>query len=422
LTLEFEKVIPQVERMGRALALRNQDMSERALDAWEFFQQLDDLDAIRDRVRLARERDAGFRGAAPAFDDETGKIIINEPFNRAYPLPTMPERATIIAADGSQVYPNTHAAAVYYLTNVGVFVYHHGTDLLPEQITEPRLHYSDDEVRDHQGQVITNTAVNARRSVIELQVLAREAWHRRDRDCPLVAISDGPLLFWVGKDVPEGRELEADYMGALVHLHDTHAAMNHQYKQSASLIGYVDRPSSTFVVNLVYLMSLYEDEVRRPVLEAGNELEGLSDRQLLFNLLRDQPGARSALMVQQSPQNKRYHDKGENLEIAYFYLNIGALHDFQLARIEMPMWVARDPHAVDRVHALVYEQCRMMWHYPYALTRADELAVIRAHERSQLEELIEVEMRRNAQTVEHSEKLESKVVRHGRTKFGQRQR
>jgi hypothetical protein len=62
----------------------------------------------------------------------------------------------------------------------------------------------------------------------------------------------------------------------------------------------------------------------------------------------------------------------------------------------------------------------MMWHYPYALTRADELAVIRAHERSQLEELIEVEMRRNQQTVEHSEKLESKVVRHGRTRYARK--
>ena len=52
MTLEFEKVITQVERMGRALALRNQDMSERALDAWEFLQKLDDLDAIRERIQL----------------------------------------------------------------------------------------------------------------------------------------------------------------------------------------------------------------------------------------------------------------------------------------------------------------------------------------------------------------------------------
>jgi hypothetical protein len=410
-TLEFEKVITQVERMGRALALRNQDMSERALDAWEFLQKLDDLDAIRERIRLARERDAGFRGAAP----------LHEPVNRAYLLPPLPERATLLAADGSQIYPSIHAAAVYYLTNIGVFVYHHGVDVLPEQVTEPRLFYSDDDVRDKGGQVVTNTAVNARRNVAELQVLVRETWHRREVcACPLLAIGDGPLLFWVGKDVPDGHELEADYMGTLVWMHDLHAAMQREHGLSASLIGYVDRPTSAFVVSLLYLMSLYEDEVRGSVLATNGELEGLTDRQLMFRLLNDHPGARSALMVQQSPQNKNYHDKADNLEIAFFYLNVGPPQDFQLARIEMPMWVARDPAAVDRVQALVYHQCQLMWRYPYALTRADELAVIRAHEKSQLEELIEVELRKHDQQVEHSEKLESKVVRHGRTKFGQK--
>jgi hypothetical protein len=410
-TLEFEKVITQVERMGRALALRNQDMSERALEAWEFLKTLDDLDAIRERIRLARERDAGFRGAAP----------LHEPVNRAYLLPSLPERATLLAADGSQIYPSIHAAAVYYLTNIGVFVYHHGVDVLPEQITEPRLFYSDDDVRDKAGQVVTNTAVNARRNVTELQVLVRETWHRREAcACPLLAIGDGPLLFWVGKDVPDGHELEADYMGTLVWMHDLHAAMQREHGLSASLIGYVDRPTSAFVVSLLYLMSLYEDDVRGSVLATNGELEGLTDRQLLFRLLSDHPGARTALMVQQSPQNKRYHDKADSLEIAFFYLNVGQPLDFQLARIEMPMWVARDPAAVDHVQALVYHQCQLMWRYPYALTRADELAVIRAHEKSQLEELIEVELRKHDQQVEHSEKLESKVVRHGRTKFGQK--
>jgi hypothetical protein len=422
LTLEFEKIMAQVQRMGRALAMRNMDMSARALDAWEFLQQLDELETIRDRVQLARERDAEFRGAAPAFDKQTGELVINEPINRAYLLPPLPERAMIIAADGSQVYPSIHAAAVYYLINVGGLAYHHGIDRLPEQFTEPRLHYSDDDVRDKQGQVVTNTAVNARRNVIELQVLGREAWHRRDGTCPLLAIGDGPLLFWVGKDVPDGRELEAEYMGTLVWMHDLHAAMQREHGLSASLIGYVDRPTSAFMVSLLHLMSLYDDEVRGSILATNGELEGLTDRELLFNLLRDHPGARSALMVQQSPQNKRYHDKSESLEIAFFYLNVGPLYDYHLARVEMPMWVACDPAAVSLVQALVYDQCQMMWRYPYALTRADELAVIRAHEKSQLEELIEVELRKHQQEVEHSEKLESKVVRHGRTRYGQKKR
>jgi hypothetical protein len=407
-TLEFDKVMPQVERMGRALAARNVSLSQRADFGWQMFQRLDDLDAIHDRIQLARERDAGFRGAAP----------LGEPVNRAYPLPPVPARATLLAADGSQVYPDTHAAALYYLINVGVFVYQHGIDDLPEQITVPELRYTDEYVRTRSGQVITNIAVNARRTVTELRLLAREAWDRRASEQPLLAIGDGPLLFWVGKDVPDGAQLQNDYIGAMVHLHDTHAAMQRDSGQTASLVGYVDRPSSAFLVSLVHLMSLSPDDVRAAALTTNGELEGLPDQLLMFKLL--EPGERSALFVQQSPQNKRYHDKGESYEIAFFYLNVSAGAPYHLARIEMPMWVAREPALVDQVHALLYDQCRVMWQYPYVLTRADELAVVRGHERSQLEEIIEIALLNNDQPVEHSEKLDSKMSRHGRTRYGQK--
>jgi hypothetical protein len=420
LTLEFDKVAPQVERMGRALAARSITQTERLAEAWDRLQALDDLGAIRDRVQLARQRDASFRGAAPAFHRETGELLIHEPFNRAYPLPPVPEHATIVASDGSQVYPSIHAAALYYLTNIGMFVYHHGRDHLPEQVTEPRLHYGEVDVHDTQGQVIANEAVNARRSVGELQVLAREAWHRRETDGPLLALRDGPLLFWVGKEVPDGKQLEDDYKGTLVWLHDLHEAMQRERGHSANLVGYVDRPTSAFIVSLLHLMSLPDEDVRAVALATNGDLEGLLDQSLLFKLL--QPGERSALMVQQSPQNKRYHDKGESLEVAFFYLNVGVPHDYHLARVEMPMWVARDPALVAVAHALIYDQCQIMWRYPYALTRADELAVVRAHEKSQLNEMIEIELRRNEQQVEHSEKLASKVSRYGRTRYGRRRR
>lgn len=408
MTLEFEKVVPQVERMGRALAARNITLSERGEIAWQMFQSLGDLDAIGARIQLARDRDAGFRGAAP----------LHEPVNRAYPRPDPPPLATILAADGSQVYPNTHGAALYYLTNVGVFVYHHGLDELPEQLTEPVLCYTDALLHDERGQVISNAAVNARRTVHELQVLARETWNRRGLGRPLLAISDGPLLFWVGKDVPDGRKLQDDYLAAMVHLHDAHTALQQTSGHSASTIGYVDRPTSAFVVSLVYLMSLNPDEVRAAALETNGPLEGLIDQWLMFRLLR--PGERSALFVQQSPQNKRYRDRGESYEIVFFYLNVGQPHAYHLARVEMPAWVAKDPARVDEVHALLMAQCEMMWRYPYALTRADELAVVRSIERTQLDELIEIELRRNTQTVELSEKLEAKVVRHGRRRYGER--
>jgi len=45
---------------------------------------------------------------------------------------------------------------------------------------------------------------------------------------------------------------------------------------------------------------------------------------------------------------------------------------------------------------------------------------VRDHERAQLNELIEIELRRHQQTVAQSEKLESKAARHGRTHYDRR--
>ncbi len=406
MTLEFEKVAAQVARMGRALAARNASLDERSALAWERLALLGDVEAVRERVTLARARDAGFRGAA----------LLDEPGNRSYPLPPLPPRATILAADGSQVYPNPHAAALYYLVNVGVFVYYHGADALPEQITEPQLHYSDADLHNEHGQLITNAAVNARRSVQELAVLAREAWARADCAGPLLAITDGPLLFWVEKDVPDYKQLEAEHLGWQVNLHDLHANRS-AHGESASLLGYVDRPASTFLIGLLHLMSLDAAEVREPALKSNGDLEGLTDQALLFRLLK--PGERSALLVQQSPRNKDYHDKDAKYEIACFYLNVSSGPPYHLARVELPLWVAGNPALVNAAHALVYDQCQLMWRYPYTLTRADELAVVRNQERTHLNEMIEIELRSQAQEVSRSEKLDSKVVRHGRTRYGQ---
>jgi hypothetical protein len=110
--LHFEKVVPQVERMGIALAHRNNTVAEQTQLAGQRLMELIDLDAIWKRIMLARANDAGFRGAAP----------MDEPINEAIPLVECPPRATILAADGSQIYPDPHGATLYWLSNIGVFI------------------------------------------------------------------------------------------------------------------------------------------------------------------------------------------------------------------------------------------------------------------------------------------------------------
>ncbi|MEM9774723.1 MAG: DNA double-strand break repair nuclease NurA, partial [Chloroflexota bacterium] len=71
-------------------------------------------------------------------------------------------------------------------------------------------------------------------------------------------------------------------------------------------------------------------------------------------------------------------------EICFFYLN-SAQTGINIARVDLPMWVAQDDEAVNTVHALVLDQCKILGRYPYVLTRADEMAVVGKQDQAELE-------------------------------------
>lgn len=398
MSLEFEKVVPQVQQMGASMASRSLTVEEQTRSGGQLLMTLNNLEAIWEKILLARQKDAGFRGAGP----------MDEAINTPIPLPDCPENATILAADGSQIYPDAHGLALYWLTNIGVFVYPHGGGGLPDCVTEPQLFFEDKDIRDADGRIMPNAAINARRAVYEMQMLAREALARRDLVRPMMTLYDGPLLvIGGGKEVSNAAELTNNY----------HEAMGLLDQVGAGLVGYVDRPKSTFVVSTIYLMTLEPDQITRTALQTAGPLEGLNDRDLYQWILG--PGDRSGMMVQQSPQNKTYKDFSVDQEIVFFYLNVAAAHqEPYLARVEIPMWVAQDKAMVDVVHALLYAQCQITDRYPYALTRADEVAVVPTFEKRALDEMIAVELLRHDQRLEISQKLNTKgLARHGREQY-----
>ncbi|HEX2907754.1 MAG TPA: DNA double-strand break repair nuclease NurA, partial [Phototrophicaceae bacterium] len=172
-------------------------------------------DFIHNRIRLARQPEiSGYRGAAP-LDPPHHEVI-----SQIFPLPDCPSSATIIAADGSQIYPVEQTPLPYYLLNTGVFVYHHGGDRRPDQLTAPKLFFHPDPVRDVGGRVISHRTIDAKRTISEMRELARATWELRDEARPLVALYDNHLLFYPGTDVIGHAEMMKEYHGALVHLQD----------------------------------------------------------------------------------------------------------------------------------------------------------------------------------------------------------
>ncbi|MBN1426948.1 MAG: DNA double-strand break repair nuclease NurA [Anaerolineae bacterium] len=403
MTLELHKLTGQVEQMGQALANQKEDIEGKMAIALQILEAYADeayLPYILERVQDAVDKDAGYRGARP----------LDEPVMGTFPAGELPPSATIVAVDGSQILPDTHGAAVYYLLNIGTIIVHHGSGEPPQIISQPYLFYETEYVYTGDRGLITAATISARRTVAEMQALTEHGWRQRGEARPLLTLIDGPLLlFPMSAEIPDRVQLQGIYFSAMTRLLEV----------QAGLAGYVDRPSSRFVVSMLHLLDIPVEDVSRGSLSTNGRLEGLEDIRVYDKLL--QPSERTALFIQMSPQNKEFRKNGgQTHEIVFFYMNVGASGEPpHLARVEIPMWVAQDKAMIATLQALIYHQCQqLMTRYPYILTRADELAVVKGEETRQLNVMIQVAMTRYGLATEQSAKQSGKnAARSPKTRF-----
>ena len=360
MALELNKVTGQIEEMGRVVADRagkQRKILPAARDLLHRFAQ------EQEEVRRVAESAPGqqLRCASPG----------DEPLDAEFPSPDLPERVTLVASDGSQIYPDQHGLAFYYVINVGSVVFRHGSGEAPQVSSEPTLFYSEDHVYPD-GRPISSDLISAERDLAEMRALADLTLDEPSSGPPRVALGDGSLLIWLQRAaIPEEQQkrILERYLGCLDRLRG----------ENTPVTAFVSRPQSAEVVALLYQAHLEPEERHSVKRLSDTGFRGLTDRALFGTL---EPGERSALYVRGTASNLEFQARGH--AVFFFYLNTGT----DLARVEVPEWVARQPAKLDLVHTTVYNQCLFNNGYPYVLTRADELAVILGDEREALENLI----------------------------------
>src|SRR5438105_264971 len=102
------------------------------------------------------------------------------------------------------------------------------------------------------------------------------------------------------------------------------------------------------------------------------------------------------------------HDPYYGIHRVYFFLL--ATGD-EVARVEVPEWVARDQAMLGLLHAVLVDQCTKGFGYPAVLARADDRAVISLADRGVLDTLVQQELARHGVVARPSAKLSRKQVR-----------
>jgi hypothetical protein len=100
-------------------------------------------------------------------------------------------------------------------------------------------------------------------------------------------------------------------------------------------------------------------------------IEGLTDRFLFSTVLK--PGESSPVFKSSSKICEMYGDH----HIHFFYINIGE----EIARIEIPEWVALDSELLACVHTLIFDQAKKGKGYPVSIAEAHEQAVVKGKDR-----------------------------------------
>ena len=373
MALNFQQVFEKIREIGLGAHARQEALDNLRSKARVLLEAWADKNAeLRDKVERARQADPSLRCAIPQ----------DERMDAAFPATADLNSITLLAADGSQILPDRHAAVQYSLVNVGAIAMRAGSGESPEVFTDSQLLFGE-ELFSESG-LVTGEAIEQRRDIAERRSLLELA---PNYPAPVLALTDGPVELWGTKGAGED-----DYRKNL----EIHKSILSQLQaKGVTLAGYVDKPGADLVVRTLEIAQLSTDEEFKQIRKLHG-LRGVTDR-WLYGWLPG--GQRSAVFGLQS--SSRAHYSG-NLALHFFYLNVGDTQHPWLVRVEIPKWVADDEEKLSLLHAALLEQCRIMGAkpYPYILQRAHEIAVVKFEEKAQVEQMLEMELRQSGREMD----------------------
>ena len=389
--INFQQAVEQIRTMGSSARARHAALEElRQLARALLAEMAEQQEFLLEVAEEATRKNPHLRSALPA----AGRL------NAAIQPPAVAQPCVVLAADGSQINPDRHGPVEFGAINVGAILMRPGG--APRETVDSHLLFYEELYTGTTP--LTEDVVALMRDLAEREMLFSLAQPERESGAPVVTLTDGPLeLYGEDQRNPDFLKKLEDYLEVLRAL----------ARSGAAAAGYVDKPRSNYLINLLELVLLKRSGTLD---KAGQEhpLFPVHDGDLFDNAL--QPGERSAIFALRSPSAARF--KGE-LALHFFYLNVGRVGKPQVARVEIPHWVAEDADLLAQLHNVLLDQAKAMGArpYPYILHRAHEVAVVSFEEKHQLETMIQTELRKQGvEPGEGSNKQSSKDLP-GRTRL-----
>ena len=299
-----------------------------------------------------------------------------------------------LASDGSHIDVDRHLPVPCALVNISRVMLQYGAVPGARLESQPKLYATAEELSiggptGREPQPLTGALMGLRRTINEVAALADLAEEHADGLLTL-GLLDGSLVLWS----PELQSYPEHVRQSL--LNGTFLPVLDRLKAEAArkpmaIAAYISLPRSTTVVNMLPLQEHSE-----------GDYGWLLDRDLFERTL--DTGERSDVFPSTSAYVREHY--GEHA-IHFYYLRT----DHEIARIEVPQWVAEDETLLSLTHTLILDQCRRGMGYPAAIMEAHEQAVIGGGERDLFRQMVEDVLAERRLPVYTSEKARSKRLR-----------
>ncbi|MFC1920766.1 DNA double-strand break repair nuclease NurA [Chloroflexota bacterium] len=396
MSLDLVRVASQIGEMLSRLKADLSGRQERLKYALETVQnQTEDIESLKKKIT-----DSKYTWLVAELVDG---------LNPHYKALSPPSDFTVIATDGSHIDIDRNQAARCYLINIGGVVLDYGSNPGAMLDSIPSLYAGDEDLVIAQPgvkgneRVVEGALLGIKRGVDECRRLVELA-EALAAGSSTLALLDGTLIQWGLEAYPDfvgDSLLEKGFLDCLKRLKELNG------DRKLAIASYISYPRSMDVVNALKVAICPNNPLdtdkhcKECMTRECDAVAGVLDRELFSELLGQ--GERSALFITQSKIIERY---GEH-RVHFFYIKL----DDEVARVEIPQWVASDKDLLDLTHSLVLDQCKRGQGYPVVLSEAHEQAVVTGGDRENFWTLVEESLTDEKMPISTSAKSRSKRTR-----------
>jgi hypothetical protein len=371
--------------MGKLMQNHIADRKSDLATAVKWLRERSSTAALLERLQTVIESELSWEGALPCTNSPLDTPICASN--------SRPQNVTVIGVDGSQIFPDRHAAVLYYLIQCGALIYRYNSGI-PEPRGVENLYFEDAELFDAYGFLISNDTISKQRTVEEMLFVAdlSENEHTKYPDIDTYALIDGPLL-WPYQEREQHISPEfKSYISALNHIKETGVVP----------VGYVDRPGGKWFLNTLWANQLSEQQSFAQLEPCP--LRSLTDLTLMEFILA--AGERTP-WFKRHYRSQTLHNRFD-MEIWFCYMNMGDLERPSIARIETLKQFAQSKQVINSLQCLLLHQSRALNGYPYVLARAHEQALVTTQDKAALDALLERKLMEHGIMPRMSEKARQK--------------